>query len=362
MRSLVYYVSGHGFGHAVRSAEIIRALLRRESSLSVHVRGTSPDWLFPPAVSRSAAQLDVGVVQQDALRIDEQATLERAAELAASAEHLVGQETELLGRVQAGLVVADVPPIPFLAARRAGLASVAVTNFSWDWIYAPYVAARPDLGWLPGWLRQAYGQADLLLRLPLFGDLSAFRLIEDVPLVSRPPSLSRLQVRARLGLDPDATVVLLSFGGLGLLGFDPEVLRGLAEYTFVASELEIDPRARRPRNVALVPAQNENYVNLIAASDVVVSKPGFGIVANCLAERVPLVYTDRGQFAEYDVLVAGLQRHGRSAHVSQAELLAGELGPALNSMLDKSAPWPPAPRTDGAAVIADRLLALLASS
>ena len=89
----------------------------------------------------------------------------------------------------------------------------------------------------------------------------------------------------------------------------------------------------------------------------VVSKPGFGIVAACLAERVPLLYTERGDFPEYPVLVDGIQRWGLGRFISRAELLSGNLGPPLDALLSLSGPWPPL-RTDGAEVIAERLASL----
>src|SRR5213595_544557 len=131
MISLVYYVSGHGFGHAVRSAEVIRTLARRRPELRIHLRTSAPPWLFPPVASHRSHELDAGVVQPDALRIDPAATLTRAAELARDSEALVATETHFLRRVGARLVVGDVPPLAFLAARRAGLPGVAVANFSW---------------------------------------------------------------------------------------------------------------------------------------------------------------------------------------------------------------------------------------
>jgi L-arabinokinase len=355
MTSLVYYVSGHGFGHAVRSAEIIRALGRRRPGLHVHLRTTAPAWLFPAVESFQSGDLDAGVVQPDALHIDRAATLARAAQLARESETLVAVETDFLRRVGAGLVVGDVPPLAFLAARAAGLPGVAVANFSWDWIYRPYVRARPEYAWLLEWLRRAYGCADLLLRLPFHGDLSAFRAIEDVPLVNRPPSAARAALRGRLDLRPAELAVLLSFGGFGLTGLDVGQLAVFRRYTFIATEKEVSPGSALPANLRLVPAYQHNYTDLLAACDAVVSKPGFGIVASCLAERVPLLYTDRGDFPEYAVLVEAIHRYGRGRHIPQSDLLAGNLGPHLDELFGTPASWPPL-RTDGAEVVAARLL------
>jgi UDP:flavonoid glycosyltransferase YjiC (YdhE family) len=356
--AIAYYVSGHGFGHAVRSAEVIRALLLRRPNLAIHVRTSAPAWLFPPDVRLTPIQLDVGVAQSDALHLDPDATLRQAAELDRTLEPLIAREAATLRAVGVRLVVGDIPPPAFRAARLAGLPGVAIANFGWDWIYGPFVTARPEYGWLLERFRAGYAEADLLLRLPLHGDLSAFRRIEDVPLIVRPPSGPRPVVRERLGLRDDEHVVLLGFGGLGLRDLPLASLAAMPYYTFLATEKELPRSGTPPRNVRLVPVAPENYNDFIAASDVVVSKPGYGMVATCLALGVPLLCTDRGGFPEDDVLLRAVQETGRGAHIPPEELLAGRLGPYLDRVL-ASRRSPPPVRSDGTEVIADRLLSLL---
>ena len=45
-RPLVYYISGHGFGHASRSIEVVNALLALAPDLPIHIRTAAPRWLF----------------------------------------------------------------------------------------------------------------------------------------------------------------------------------------------------------------------------------------------------------------------------------------------------------------------------
>ena len=45
------------------------------------------------------------------------------------------------------------------------------------------------------------------------------------------------------------------------------------------------------------------YEDLVRAVDVVVTKPGYGIISECLANDTALLYTSRGDFREYQVLV-----------------------------------------------------------
>jgi hypothetical protein len=47
--NIAFYISGHGFGHASRSIELIRALLERQPGLRVVVSTPAPQWLFDVA-------------------------------------------------------------------------------------------------------------------------------------------------------------------------------------------------------------------------------------------------------------------------------------------------------------------------
>jgi hypothetical protein len=74
-----------------------------------------------------------------------------------------------------------------------------------------------------------------------------------------------------------------------------------------------------------------------------------------------MLYTSRGRFAEYDVLVKEMPRYLRCAFIDQASLLAGQWRVALDRLF-ALAPPPEHPATDGAAVIADRLSTWLEST
>ena len=93
----------------------------------------------------------------------------------------------------------------------------------------------------------------------------------------------------------------------------------------------------------------------MAAADVVVSKPGYGIVSECVANGTALLYTSRGRFIEYDMFVAEMPRVLRCRHISQEDLFAGRWADADRALLAQ-AEAPEQPRTDGADVAADAIL------
>ena len=45
-QAIVFYISGHGFGHASRTIEVINAILAQRPETRVGVRTSAPRWLF----------------------------------------------------------------------------------------------------------------------------------------------------------------------------------------------------------------------------------------------------------------------------------------------------------------------------
>ena len=179
-------------------------------------------------------------------------------------------------------------------------------------------------------------------------------------MVARRQRRAREETRRILGLGPEP-LVLVSFGGLGLPGFDPSVLGGLREYRFV---LETD-EGQLPANVTgltreRLAERGLRYLDVVGAADVVVTKPGYGIVTDSIAAGTRLVYTDRGDFPEYPVLVAEMARYLPCAYVSNEDARRGSLARALQKVLKE--PVKPPPRLDGAEVAAGRLLEVAAGA
>ena len=360
---LAVYVSGHGYGHSTRTAEVLKAIREREPQLPIAVCTSAPEFLFegvvPPPLALRRVECDVGLVQKDALVIDEEGTAAAWREFREGWDALVAREAAWLRDTGARLVLGDIPPLAFAAAGEAGLLSVALGNFSWDWIYGHLAARVPALAEAAARCREAYTRADRLLRLPFAGDLPAFRRIEDVPLVVRKPPVGKAEARRRLGLD-ERPAVLLSFGGLGLPGLRPAAFGSLTGYQLLltgrAGDGRLPANLRRLDGDALA-AVGLSYPDLVGAADVVVTKPGYGIVTDCIGAGTRLVYTDRGDFPEYPIMVGEMPRYLPAVFASNDEVREGRLGPALEAVL--SQPFPAPPRTDGASVAAEKLLARL---
>ncbi|MBK5296061.1 MAG: hypothetical protein JJE40_02815 [Vicinamibacteria bacterium] len=377
---LVFYISGHGFGHASRDIEVLNALGRLAPDVPVAVRTSAPKWLFELTLTRpvdfTSRECDTGVVQIDSLSLDEAATVARASEFHSRLNAMADEEARWLRSIGARLVVGDIPPLACAAGHAAGLPVVALGNFTWDWIYDGYrdwLAPGSDLIERLG---AAYALADTALRLPMHGGFATMREVVDLPLIARRSTREPADIRSQLGLPRDRPLALVSFGGYGLQRIDLGAVASLADYTVVVTaDVTANRRANEvpsgesgsvlPPNVRLVDEQalyagGLRYEDLVAAVDVVLTKPGYGIIAECVANDTAIVYTSRGHFVEYDVLVREMPRWLRCGFISNDDLLAGRWQRALDETL--ALPTPPERiDVDGAVraaqIIIDRVIA-----
>ena len=358
---LAAYVSGHGFGHMVRVGQVLRAVRERRPGMPITIVTSVGEAVCRRVAGEPVAyrhvRLDVGVVQRDALTLDEQATADAWKALHRHKGARLAEEVRWLRESGARAVLADIPALAFEAAAEAGVPSVGHGNFSWDWIYGHLARREPRLRAAADDAARAYARADLLLELPFAGDLSAFPRRERIPLVTRRATHGRAESRRHFGLAPEGTLVLVTFGGIGMPGFDLGVLAALAPVQFVATEGGDAPANVRMIDEAVLGRDGFDYIDLVAAADVVVTKPGYGIVSDAIATRTRMIYTERGDFPEYPVLVEGLTRLLPAAHVSNDDLRAGRLRDALARVL--ALPFPDPPDMSGAGVAAERILSVV---
>jgi len=359
--SVAFYISGHGFGHASRQIELINAIGARRPDLGIIVRTSAPRWLFDRTarvpITLVPGECDTGVVQIDSLRLDEAATLSRAVEFYRTLGERSRGEAALLAEHDSRFVVSDAPPLACEAAAAAGIPSVVLTNFTWDWIYSGYSPETAGAAGLVPTIQAAYRRAQAAWRLPMHGGFEPFASVVDVPFIARHARHSRDEVRRTLNLPLDRPLVLSSFGGYGVSGFDAAALDCLDTYGVVVTHRDTDDEIdNAPAGVVQVSesrlyGSGLRYEDLVAACDIVATKPGYGIIAECIANQTAVLYTSRGHFIEYDVLVAEMPRFLRCAFIDHAALFAGRWQTALDRIM-ASPPPPEQPATNGAEVIA----------
>jgi len=220
-------------------------------------------------------------------------------------------------------------------------------------------------------IRGAYAKASMALRLPMSAGFESFSNIKDIPFIARHSTRTREEVCKILKLPAEKPIALMSFGGYGIPSLDTEVLTKFKKYTVVSAASKQAARAKKEplveRHGALVTVNEEamydagiRYEDLVRAAEAVVTKPGYGIIAEAIANDAAILYTSRGHFPEYDVLVEEMPKYLRAAFISQEDLFAGRWESALDKLLAQSRPKNyKRPETNGAEVAAELLLKAL---
>jgi UDP:flavonoid glycosyltransferase YjiC (YdhE family) len=349
---LVAYVSGHGFGHFVRSS----AVLSRLRGVKTHLRTNGRAFFLAGRAdwATEVHEVDVGpgVVQRGPLESDLAATREALTPYLAGWPRLVDEEAAFLRESGARLVYGDVPPLAFAAAARAGIPSVAMANFSWSWIYDGYAATDPFFGVAAKVMREAEAQATLLLELEMGGGLESFSRRKIIAPVARPVARSRDSIRAALG-NSERTFVLFSLGGFG--DEIPITVADATRHELLATSANIVGASVRYLEVTDELPHHE----LVAAVDCVIGKPGYGTVAECLRAPTPFCWLPRGDFREWAPLSQGIQRWLPNSPIQLEDLASGRWIERVDEAIaSRPRETPPAP--DGAVEAAAILQTMLA--
>ena len=354
---IAYYVSGHGYGHAVRTCDILRALQENHPNVPVHLTSQVPEEFFRNRLPSAPihwrwGQFDVGMVQLDSVRVDVNATCDRVSELYGRETELVDQEAAWLSEMEARLVVSDVAAIPMSAARAVGTPCIAVGNFAWNWIYAPFV--HQDARWqhVIERLEAGYRCADLLLRLPFAEPMSVFHPQQHVPLLARPGRPDRARLAELTGADPSRTWVLLSFSTLELTDTALDRLASAADISWFT----VLPLQWNRNNLYAIDREQMSFADVLTTVDVVLTKPGYGVVSECIVNDKAIVYVDREDFVEYPILESAIRAHLQHVHIPADDLYAGHVTPYVQAALASPAAPEPMPG-DGDVLVADILYA-----
>ncbi|GMQ02601.1 hypothetical protein CsSME_00048747 [Camellia sinensis var. sinensis] len=313
-----YYVTGHGFGHATRVVEVVRHLIL--AGHDVHVVTGAPDFVFTteiqsPRLFLRKLVLDCGAVQADALTVDRLASLEKYSETAVKPrDSILAMEVEWLNSIKADLVVSDVVPVACRAAADAGIRSVCVTNFSWDFIYAEYVMAAGN-----------HHRSIVWQIAEDYSHLPAFRDAIDVPLVVRRFHKSRKEARKELGIGEDVKLVILNFGG------QPAGWKLKEEYLpsgWLCLVCGASDNTELPPNFIKL-ARDVYTPDVIAASDCMLGKIGYGTVSEALAYKLPFIFVRRDYFNEEPFLRNMLEYFQGGVEMIRRDLLTGQWKPYL---------------------------------
>ena len=356
MPHLFVDISSHGFGHLAQVAPILNQLVRIRPELRLTIRSGLPLEKMRTRIAAPFefinARSDFGFVMLDAVRIDQGATAKAYRAWHENWPGRVAAEAEFLRRLAPDLVLTDVAYLPLAGAAKAGIPSLSMCSLNWADLFAHVFGHEPWARAIHDEILAAYRGAECFLRLtPAMSmpDLANTRSIAPVAALGRD---CRGELAARLDAAPHERIVLIAFGG-----FDKNL--NAAEWPLTPGVRWLVPESwgiAREDMAALEPLRM-NFTDLLRSVDAVLTKPGYGTFTEAACNGTAVLYVRRDDWPEQDCLIDWLEKHARCAEVSDTELMAGTLQPALERLWQQSRPA--IPRPDGAAEAAEQIAAYL---
>ena len=322
---IAYFISPHGFGHAARACAVMAALRGRVPEIHFEIFTRVPRWFFQDSVAGSftyhSLLTDIGLVQETALREDIGRTVESLDRFVPFDARVIEGLAGHVARSRCRLVLCDIAPMGIAVAQAAGVPSVLIENFTWDWIYQAYARADPRIKEHAAYFRYFFRAADYLVQT----EPVCLRRAADLRTspVSRAPRSPRRLTRARLGIPPRAKAVLITMGGIpGEYEFlhRLEAERGVT-FVIPGSHASIERRG----NLVLLPHHSTYFhPDLVTACDAVVGKLGYSTVAEVYHAGLPLAYVARPHFRESGAVAPFIEAHMQGMEISQAAFQSGE--------------------------------------
>ena len=342
MLKIAWFVSPHGFGHAARASAVMDEVFRLRPDSVFEVFTTVPEWFFSASLAAPfhyhLSPCDVGLVQRSALEEDIEATVDRLNDVDLLAEDTVDALAEKVLNLGCRAVVADIAPQGLAVARAAGLPSILVENFTWDWIYRAYASRRPSIGLWIEKFEQVFSQCDLRIQAepwcrPVEGAV-------QVAPISRRPREDRQTIRTQLGIEDGQAMLLVSMGGI------PWQFSGLERAAEAEGVTIVIPGGGTTQtqsgSLIVLPHHSRfHHPDLVHAADGVLAKLGYSTVAEVWSAGCSLGWIGRSTFPESEEMAQWVHRNLGGTEISQDELTEGSWIERLEEILCSTGPTGP---------------------
>ncbi len=307
--SIAYFISPHGYGHAARAAGVMEALHALDPSIRFEIFTKVPSWFFEDSLSEDfgyhALLTDIGLIQRTPLHADIPETLERLNHFLPFDASKIRDLASLVKKLGAALIICDIAPMGIVVAQEAGIPSLLIENFTWDWIYEGFQRQDGPIGDNIRYLKGVFDTAQFHIQTEPVCHHQPVDLI-TFP-VSRKTKTPGREIRRRLGIPPENKAILITMGGIEEEYNFPARLATQRKAHFVIPGAS--KKVERHGNLVLLPHHSDYFhPDLINASDAVIGKVGYSTLAEVYHAGLPFGYVARKNFRESQKLVSFIEK------------------------------------------------------
>lgn len=306
MKKIIYYITDHGKGHATRSVAIIRELKKKNIELIIR-NSNSEKFLNQslPTIKIISGLTDVGPsIKNDGISINQDQSKPLLHNWIHKLENFALDEIEIIKKFQPNLIISDISAMPFLAAKKTNVDSIAISNFSWYDVLKFLSSEDLEL------LKNSYENANLAFKLLIGTSMSHFKNLKEIGIVSRVPLRCREDIRKELGIKKNEKLVSIAMS---------VTLEGKFHFEENIKILSMNSVIKNCQNVIAMPQEIESQ-DIVNASDFVICKCGYGMISECLTNGIPFYYVSDDNHLEQKAMTQELSGYSLAKRTTLVEI------------------------------------------
>lgn len=288
---IALYISSHGFGHMTRCLSLVENILKNtEYSIYIACGKKQNDFAriylskYKSRIIYKDLVTDIGLInKENTLEVDKEKLENKLVEFVSSWKYIVNKEVEKLKNLNIKSIVCDISPIGCLVGNKLNLPVTFISNFTW---IEQYEHLGIDEA-LINKFRTAYSCINKFIQydLCLAKDYINANEIYNGGFVCREIDNSKVdEIKAKYGKS-----IFITCGKSASLNCIN--IKNFSGTIFTTSGIDIS--TDKECNIIQLPIDILDTQNYIAASDIVITKAGWGTIAEAILGHTNLVLIER---------------------------------------------------------------------
>lgn len=315
---IVFYISSHGFGHMTRSLSIIECILKYSNyHIYINCDKKQNDFArlylsnFEDRIIYKDIVNDIGFINKDnSLEVDKVVLEENLIKFISSWDDIVNSEHENLKSLDIKCVVNDISPIGCILGEKLNVDNFFISNFSWGEQYEHLNLDK----YIVNSFKKSYSYIDKFIKYDLCLPINTLKDKEIYygGFVCRNIDKNKVnEIRSKYGKS-----IFVTCGKSANLNYIN--IKNFKGTIFTTQGIEIV--CSKDCKVVELPIDILDTQNYIAASNIVITKAGWGTIAEAIIGHTSLVLIERPSAKEDSFNISEIKKNKLGISIKESDL------------------------------------------
>ncbi len=336
---LIVTLTAHGYGHVAQTAPILNALHQQLPELRISLFSDIETVYLKRRIhapfQHHKIALDVGLLMDAEIRPRINESHRAYNDFHRNWSNKLTQLTQHFKQLNADLLLSNIAYLPIVAAKSLNLPSIALCSLNWADIYQHYCHDLPNSTHIHQQILHAYQHSSHFLKTTPAMPMPSL-VGQKISPITHLGKNRRHEINQWLQIDSKKKLIVVGLGGINSR-FDLQHWPKTSDFYWLVPEQWLN----RQQNMQSVESCPFTFIDLLASSDLLISKPGYGSFSETACNATPCLYLERDEWPESIYLEEWLQQHGVTEKISRIEFEQGQFEQKIRALMEKKPPKPP---------------------